>query len=259
MKSALYEGVVTHRRRAPVGNAFRYRLFHVYLDLAELDTVFRGRWLWSAKGPALAWFRREDHFGDPAAPLDEAVRDLVEQRLGRRPRGAVRLLTHLRYFGYVMNPVSFFYCFDPDDECLEAVVAEVHNTPWGERHCYVLDADGEPADGGMRAFAFAKDFHVSPFMPMEQSYRWRIGDPGERLAVAMENFEGEEKVFDAALALERREITGASLARSLALFPWMTAKVIAAIYWQAFRLWLKGVRFHPHPKHGADAREAQTT
>ncbi|MEZ5364268.1 MAG: DUF1365 domain-containing protein [Bryobacterales bacterium] len=189
MNSALYEGSVRHHRLAPVGREFRYRLFQVYLDLSELDTVFRGRWLWSTKRPNLAWFRREDHLGDPRKPLDTAVRDLVEQESGRRPAGPIRLLTHLRYFGYVMNPVSFYYCFDERDEHVDAIVAEIHNTPWGERHCYVLTASANENGAEKRLFRFAKQFHVSPFMSMNQTYGWRFNKPGEVLAVHMENFE----------------------------------------------------------------------
>ena len=167
-ESCLYVGSVRHRRHTPRAHAFRYPLFLAYLDLAELDTVFRGRWLWSARRFALAWFRRRDHLGSPAMPLDQAVRDLVERHSGRRPQGPIRLLTHLRYFGYCFNPVSFYYCFDAQGEQVETVVAEVNNTPWGERHCYVLD--GEPR----LRYRTSKAMHVSPFMPMDARLRMAL-------------------------------------------------------------------------------------
>ena len=110
----------------------------MYLDLDELPTLFRDRWFWSFERSNVATFRRRDHFGDPAVSLDETVRALVETRTGRRPTGPIRLLTHLCYFGYCFNPLSVFFCFGPDGQSLDAVVAEVSNTPWGERHCYVL-------------------------------------------------------------------------------------------------------------------------
>lgn len=243
MNSALYVGRVRHRRTAPVGNAFSYRVFQVFLDLDELDQVFEGRWLWSTRRPAPAWFRRKDHLGDPAVPLDEAVRRLVEQRTGQRPQGPIRLLTHLRYFGYVMNPVSFYYCYAAAGEHVETIVAEIHNTPWGERHCYVLHNADAP-DGAHR---FQKSFHVSPFMDLEQTYVWRFNEPGEALSVHMDNIERGGKLFDATLTLERRPISGRTLMSALALYPLMTVRVIAAIYWQALRLWVKGAPFYPHP------------
>ena len=247
MKSAIYFGRVRHRRMAPVEHAFSYGMFMLYLDLDELPKVFRGRWLWSTRRAALARFRREDHLGHHRRPLDACVRDLVEHRTGQRPRGAIRLLTHLRYFGYVFNPVSFYYCFNEDDTRVECIVAEVNNTPWGERLCYVLpNADSEGA-GGHQRFRPRKQMHVSPFMPMDVNYDWRFSAPGEQLSVHMENAHGGRKVFDATLRLERKPIGGWSLARALAGYPFMTLKIIAAIHWQALKLWLKGAPVYDHP------------
>ena len=118
----------------------------MYLDLNELPTLFRSRWFWSNERFNVATFRRRDHFGDPAVSLDETVRTLVESRTGRRPTGPIRLLTHLRYFGYCFNPLSIFFCFAPDGQSLDTVVAEVSNTPWGERHCYVLPVRDDQAE-----------------------------------------------------------------------------------------------------------------
>lgn len=243
-ESCLYEGTVTHRRHAPTPHAFARRMFMVYLDLAELDTVFAGRWLWSARRPALASFRREDHLGDPAVPLDTAVRDLVEARLGWRPSGPVRLLTHLRYLGFVFNPVSFYYCFDASGHRVTAIVADVSNTPWGERHQYVV----QPTDPDTLRFALGKQFHVSPFLPMDLDYAWHFNLPGERLAVHMVNSRQGEPLFEATLALRRRAIDGGSLARALLRHPAMTHMVVAGIYVEAYRLWRKRTPFYPHPR-----------
>jgi len=248
MHSALYFGRVRHRRHAPRAHAFEYRLFMAYLDLAEIGRVFRGRWLWSARRPALGWFRRADFLGDPRVPLDEAVRERVAQATGRRPEGPIRMLTHLRYFGLSFNPVTFYYVFDGADTRVETIVAEITNTPWNERHAYVLTDATNEGRGAARRHRLAKRFHVSPFMPMEIDYDWRFSAPGETLAVHMESRNEAGTLFDATLALERRALDGAGLARALAYFPFMTAKVVAAIYWQALRLWAKRVPFHTHPK-----------
>lgn len=244
MNSCVYEGTVRHRRFAPIRHDFRYRMFMLYLDLDELPGVFDGRWFWSARRFAPARFRRADYLGDPAVPLASAVRGLVGEHTGERPTGPIRLLTHLRYWGYVQNPVSFYYCFDPSGTMVDTVVAEITNTPWNERHAYVVSAQRRRRS---HRTSFDKAFHVSPFMPMEQRYDWHFSTPGDRLRVHMENRSDGVRVFDAILALRRAPMTGPVLARCLARHPWMTASVVAGIYWQALRLWLRGAPFHPHP------------
>jgi DUF1365 family protein len=276
LAGGLYVGSVRHVRHRPVPHDFRYRLFLTYLDLAEIERMFAGCVLWSATRPAPARFRRDDHWGDPARPLDSCLRDLVETRCGFRPTGPIRLLTHLRYFGHVTNPVSFYYCFEPDGATLAALVAEVNNTPWGERHMYVLDARGTT---GERVLSFAndKEFHVSPFLPMGLRYDWRVGLPGDRLTLRLgvsettpdtrDGDDGEparierfdrgsprrgpgapSRVLDVALDLERREWTTSNRARVLCGYPFLTARVLAGIYRQALSLWWKGCPFHPHPR-----------
>lgn len=246
MHSCIYHGRVRHRRFEPRRHEFTYGLFLMYLDLDELPRVFDGRWFWSIEKPNIASFRRSDYFGDPHVPLAACVRSLVEERLGRRPVGPIRLLTHLRYFGTSFNPVSFYFCFDSNGKGVDAIVAEVSNTPWGERYCYVLDARAE--DGSKQTFQFRKSFHVSPFMPMDVDYRWHFARTERRLVIHMDNLRSGARFFDATMTLERREMTAAALAHALLRYPLMTAKVVAAIYFQAARLALKRAPFFSHPK-----------
>jgi len=247
VNSAIYRGAVTHTRHTPARHAFTYRLFMMYLDLDEIGEVFRGRWLWSAKRPAPAWMRRADYLGDAGTPLVEAVRDEAERLTGTRPAGAIRVLTHLRYFGYIQNPVTFYYCFGPDGTEVETILAEITNTPWNERHVYALTAPDEISPATGRHHEFSKAFHVSPFLDMDHDYSWRFSEPIGSLTVHMESRDPNGKLFDASLSLRRTEITGGSLASVLAGYPLMTVRVVAAIYWQALRLWIKRTPFFTHP------------
>jgi uncharacterized protein len=256
LRSCLYEGRVMHERRLPVAHRFAYRLFMVGLDLAELDLAFRGRWFWSAHGPNLAWFRRGDHFGDPAVSLDTAVRDLVERRLGRRPQGRILLVTHLRYFGFVINPISIYLCLQVGADEPEAIVLEVTNTPWGERCLYAVDARHAHGESGSRVYRFAKDMHVSPFMAMDYDYALQVQQRPETLAVRLENHGREGVPFVAVLRLRHRPITGFNLARALLAYPFMTLQVLGAIYFEAARLAWKKTPFHPHPARRAVDKEA---
>ena len=248
MKSAIYEGQVRHRRFSPVPHAFSYRLFMMYLDLNELPIVFKNRWFWSIDRTNLASFKRRDHVGDRSIPLDEFIRRLVEARTGHRPAGPIRLLTHLRYFGYVFNPVSFYFCYDRSACRVDTIVAEITNTPWGERHCYVLGPEDNRASGKRKHYRLDKVFHISPFIDMDVVYDWRFTEPTSQVAIHMENLRDGRPFFDATMRLERRELSGASLARVLVQYPLMTSKIIGAIHWQALRLWIKGVPFFAHPK-----------
>jgi DUF1365 family protein len=271
--SAVYEGTVRHRRFEPIEHEFRYRLFLMYLDLGELPDVLDPFPGWSARRPAAARFRRQDFMGDPARPLEECARDAVEAETDTRPTGPVRLLAGLRYLGHSFNPVSFYYCFDEGGERVEAIVADVENIPWGERHPYVL---GRGADKGpVLRDELEKSLHVSPLMGMDQTYAFRASEPGARLAVHIESRpkrdprgpaegrpdrdapaagEGSSdagraaRSFDATLSLRRRELSRPLLARLLVRYPAMSLQVVAKIYAQSLRLKLRGARYFPHPE-----------
>lgn len=264
IESAAYEGWVRHRRFEPVEHEFRYPLFLMYLDLAELPEVLDPFPFFSARRHALARFRREDFMGDPARPLDECAREVVAAVTGERPAGPVRLLAGLRYFGHSFNPVSFYYCFDEGGQRVDAVVADVRNIPWGERHPYVL-ARGERR-GTVLGDELEKSFHVSPLMGMDQTYAFRATEPGDRLVAHIESRPrgaGESvsvphiggrsrtrqpRTFDATLSLRRRELSRGTLTRLLARYPAMSLQVVAKIYAQSLRLKLKGAPYFPHPE-----------
>lgn len=244
--SCAYRGWVRHRRLGSPAHELRMELFMLYLDLDELPELFDPYLIASARGRAIAEFRRSDHLGNPARPLADTIRDLVAARTGRSlPAGPVRLLTNLRYLGHCFNPVSFYYCFEPSGERVETVVAEVTNTPWGERHAYVLSNE-RPGAPNMRG-RFAKEFHVSPFMGMDHTYAWRMTTPGERLAVHIESEREGRVVFDATLALERLALTPARLRALLVRQPLMTLSVVRRIYGNGLRLRLRGARYFPNP------------
>ena len=240
--SCLYEGAVRHRRFEVRRHVLRYRLTLAYVDLDELPGLLQGRL--ARRRPGLVRFRRRDYLGDAAVPLSEAVRDEVQRQSGSRPDGPIRLLTQLRSYGHCFNPVSFYYCFDATGERLEHVLAEVTNTPWGERHAYVLSAgDNLAALTG----SSDKELHVSPFMGMDYRYEWRVTAPAKRLEVHIESHRAGERRFDATLCLRRRELTRASLACTAARYPFAALRVVALIYAHALRLKLKGVPVHRHP------------
>ena len=238
LMSGIYHGWIRHRRVAQVAHGFRYRIFYCLIDLAELPRLFAGRRMWGLERWAPAAFHRADYLGQ-RGDLATCVRDLVESRTGARPMGPIRLLTHLRMWGTSFNPVSFYYCFAADGEQVEAVVAEITNTPWGERHAYVV--------AGGRAARFAKAFHVSPFQDMDLEYDWRFTAPGERLGVHMINRRAGARTFDATLVLRRLPWCDAVLGSLWLRFPHITAVALAAIYVQAARLWRKRAPFFAHP------------
>jgi DUF1365 family protein len=232
--SCVYEGTIRHRRHEPVRHELRYPIALLFLDFDELPEVFDGHPLWSARRPALGWFRPADYMTAPAA------RDLAGTS------GPVRLLTHARTYGHCFNPVSFYYCYEGDR--VQAVVAEVTNTPWGERHAYVLHRGG---DGRVMQERVQKAFHVSPFMGMDHHYHWRVVEPGAELLVHIDSLRDGRRAFDATLTLQRHDLDRPALNRLLWRYPAATAVAGVRIYAHALRLRRKGAPYFPHPERAA--------
>jgi len=259
--SAIYEGTVRHRRNSPKVHQFDFRFFMLLLDLDELDTVFRWQPFWSTKRWALCRFKAQDHlkqFVDTES-LRDRVRATLQAHGIQKSIGPIRLLTQLSYLGYTMNPVSFFYCYSLTGDKIQAVIAEVNNTPWGEQHLYVVPGDQLTHRSTIRSADIPKEFHVSPFFDMAMNYRMAFSAPAKTLAVKIENHSipkdsrdpnlnaSTSKHLDVTMKLRRKELTGWNLNGLLIKYPAISFQVVAGIYWQAFKLYLKKVPFVPHP------------
>ena len=252
MHSGIYHGWLEHRRKYPQRHEFRYRIFMVYLDLSELEQVFVQSKFWSIEKFNIASFQRADYLGSADESLDIAVRKKVNAETGTYPNGPIRMLTNLRYFGFNFNPLTCYYIFNCDEE-LQFVVAEVTNTPWGERHAYVLRCNPSASRQRIR---FKKALHVSPFNPMSIEYEWVNNIPGDSVLLHMRNWRNQQIQFDATLNLIREPLNRKSMRKILCSFPFITLKVILAIYWQALKLWLKRIPVYSHYKHRENDQKA---
>ena len=243
----LYWGTISHQRHTPFKRFFSYPIFMAYIDISSLVSTMKPSLLWNINKPALVSFKRKDYHGDPDLDLDSAVRKTLHEKTGKVFKGPIRLLTHLRYFGHCFNPVSFYYCFDDLDQKVEAIMAEVTNTPWKERHAYIIE---EQTENNTRTGFIAspkKQLHVSPFWGMDHDYEWFFSQPEDSLNVKMKNFKDGEKVFNVSLDLKRRAFSNAGLVKAISRFPFITLMVVYRIHWQAFMLYVKRAPFFTHP------------
>lgn len=240
---SLFEGTMRHRRLGPVPHGFGARLFFVFVDVDALPGSLDRFPGWSARRTALWRFRRQDYLDGTDRPLGDAVRDLVAARTGRRPGGSVRLLTQVRTFGWVFNPLSIYFCFTPDGTTVETIVLEVTNTPWKERCWYVIEVTADRPSG---PWDFPKAMHVSPFLDMDLTYRLRCTDPNDTLEVHLEDRKSDRTVFEADLALRRIDMNRRRALTVPLRHPLLTWRVTAAIHLHALRLWWKGVPVVPH-------------
>ncbi|MFT7017583.1 MAG: DUF1365 family protein [Cellvibrionaceae bacterium] len=256
LNSAIYSGQVRHRRFSPKQNSFVYQVFMVYLDLQELDDVFvQSRW-WSQQQFNIAQFKRSDFFDKQSkGSLYEAIADWLELENGRRPEGPIRMLANLRYFGFIINPITCYYCFDKHGQELETIVLEVTNTPWGERCQYILNVTGstnvssaQKSQHAQQAISFSKKMHVSPFQPMDLEYHWVGKAPDKNLLVHIDVHQDKQSVFDVTMTLKRQTLSKKNMNSVLWNYPLMTTKVVVGIYWEAVKLFVKRIPFFSMPK-----------
>ena len=249
MHNYIFKGTIRHRRFFPFLQNFKYNTFMSFFDISEIENLFTKSIFWNVNKPAIVSYYRSDYHGDPSISLDQAIRRTVLEKQNINLDGPIKILTHLRYFGYCFNPVSFYYCYEKDGKNLKMIVAEVTNTPWNERHCYFITSKKN------KSFRqnLKKEFHVSPFWDMGHDYDWYFSDVSESLSVNMINYKHKNKVFDATLTLNtRKKLTKLNLFKTAIRFPLITFIVFLRIHFQAFKLWIKGATFYNHPRYNED-------
>ena len=241
---SIYHGIITHTRSSPKKHSFSYKTNMLYLDLDKINEAFSGKVFWSYNKPNFASFYRSDFYGDKNITIKKSIQALLIKKINLNHKGKIFLLTTIRFFGYSFNPVSFYYCFD-ESKKIQAIVTHITNTPWKEKYAYVHDCRNN--ESMTKTFKFEKNFHVSPFMPMDIDYNWVFTSPKDFLYVSMDNYLKNKLIFNATLRLTKRAWSSFGLNKILFLsFP-MSIKAIILIYLNAFLLFIKRVKSYPHP------------
>jgi len=243
----IYEGTVRHRRFTPSQHEFNYRIFMFCFDVASIESTFQN--ISQVSIEKFNWFtyQRKNYLGDPKIPLDASVRSQIQAKYGISPTGKIYLLTHLTCLGYCFNPISIYFIFNENNDEIDFLAVEVTNTPWSEKHTYLLAHPAKPKKN-IYQYQFNKELHVSPFMEMDYQYHFNLRFDGDDILLHMQNYRAGKLDFDATLSLHSVPLKQTSPLQILMKYPLMTYKVTAGIYWQALKLWLKGNAFRTHPK-----------
>jgi DUF1365 family protein len=239
LENNLYVGEVRHRRFAPRLHQFQYKIFMFCFDISKIAEALQGtRWF---------SFKRANYFGATSEHLDYSVRQHIQAKTGVVPSGKIFLLTNLSTLGYCFNPISVYIIFKPDSDEIEMLLTEVTNTPWGERHIYILDTP-RAVKNNVYQYVFQKVLHVSPFMQMNYEYHLNFKVDNNKLILHMDSYKNSEHHFDATLSLSGLQLNNKNINKMIWRHPFITYKVTAAIYWEAFKLFIKRVPFYAHPK-----------
>ena len=232
-----------------------------YLDLDEVADLLGPKRLISNRRFAASSFHPSDHFTGTERTEDDlpsTIRTIIAHVTGKPHVGPIRLLTQLRHFGFYFSPLNMYYGFSSGVDELQTLVAEVSNTPWNERHHYVLHAGNQVSQDSQAHYRHSKAFHVSPFMDMDSIYDWRVNSPGDSLDLSIRCERDSKVFFHAGMTLHRQELTPATLRRLQIRHPLIPLKILTSIYWQAFRLWMKKCPFYPHPSQTTNPRAAKS-
>lgn len=245
LPDGIYKGDVMHQRYHPKKHGFNYPLAMILINVDHIEKTFNtSRW-WSVERFNLIGFYRKDYIqaSQKETCIKQAVCETILNNCNESFTGTVKILTNPRFFGYVFNPVTFYLCYD-ENHALKYILSQINNTPWNERHTYVHRVTCD--DSAKKVFDFDKQFHVSPFMPMNLAYTWQFMFENKKIDIHMGLFDSGVKQFIATMRAKHSPFTSRNMLKLPIEFPFQTLRIVFRIYWHALRLWIKKVPFYEH-------------